>query len=328
MHGKQDIESAAQRCGDGKQAAKKIAGVERGRWISGVRQEDYYKAIQNIHISEEYPIEKLCRRLHVNRSAYYKWLKRTPRDRQIENEQIAEWIKTLYEKQDGILGYRQMTITVNREYSVHYNKKRIRRLMQILHLKSVCRRKRYNYIPSTPEVTAENILNRDFHADKPNEKWLTDVTEFKYYVGVEVRKIYLSAILDLYDRRIVSYRIGDSNNNSLVYATFDEAVKANPDAHPLFHSDRGFQYTSKGFHNKLIAANMRQSMSRVGRCIDNGPMEGFWGILKSEMYYLRKFTSRDDLISAIERYLYFYNNKRYQQRLRCMTPMEFHRTAA
>ena len=221
-----------------------------------------------------------------------------------------------------------MTITVNREYNVHYNKKRIRRLMQILHLKSVCRRKRYNYIQSTSEVTAENILNRDFHADKPNEKWLTDVTEFKYYVGVEVRKIYLSAILDLYDRRIVSYRIGDSNNNSLVFSTFDEAVKANPDAHPLFHSDRGFQYTSKSFHDKLIAANMQQSMSRVGRCIDNGPMEGFWGILKSEMYYLRKFTSRDDLISAIERYLHFYNNKRYQQRLRCMTPMEFHRAAA
>lgn len=113
-----------------------------------------------------------------------------------------------------------------------------------------------------------------------------------------------------------------------MFETFDEAVKANPDAHPLFHSDRGFQYTSKSFHDKLIAANMQQSMSRVGRCIDNGPMEGFWGILKSEMYYLRKFTSRDDLISAIERYLHFYNNKRYQQRLRCMTPMEFHRAAA
>lgn len=296
--------------------------------ISGVRQEEYYKAIQYIHISEEHPIEKLCRRLNVNRSAYYKWLKRAPSDRQIENEQIVEWIKALYEQQDGILGYRQMTITVNREHNVHCNKKRIRRLMQMLHLKSVCRKKRYNHIKSTPEVTAENILNRDFHADKPNEKWLTDVTEFKYYVGAEVRKIYLSAILDLYDRRIVSYRIGDSNNNPLVFETFDEAVKANPDAHPLFHSDRGFQYTSKIFQGKLIAANMRQSMSRVGRCIDNGPMEGFWGILKSEMYYLRKFTSRDDLISAIERYLNFYNNKRYQQRLKCMTPMEFHRAAA
>ena len=155
-----------------------------------------------------------------------------------------------------------MTITVNREYNVHYNKKRIRRLMQILHLKSVCRRKRYNYIQSTSEVTAENILNRDFHADKPNEKWLTDVTEFKYYVGVEVRKIYLSAILDLYDRRIVSYRIGDSNNNSLVFETFDEAVKANPDAHPLFHSDRGFQYTSKGFHDKLIRQYATEHVTR------------------------------------------------------------------
>ena len=140
--------------------------------------------------------------------------------------------------------------------------------------------------------------------------------------------IYLSAILDLYDRRIGAYKIGESNNNLLVFETFDEAVQANPNAHPLFRSDRGFQYTSKLFHAKLVVANMRQSMSRVGRCIDNGPMEGFWGILKSEMYYLRKFTSRDDMISAIDHYLDFYNNKRYQQRLKCMTPMEFHRAAA
>ena len=296
--------------------------------ISGLRQEDYYKAIQYINISEKYPIKKMCQKLRVNRAAYYKWLHREPSSRQLENEKIVEWIKELYEEQDGILGYRQMTITVNREHNVRYNKKRIRRLMQILHLKSVCRKKRYNYIKSTPEVTAENILNRDFHADKPNEKWLTDVTEFKYYVGAEVRKVYLSAILDLYDRRIVSYKIGDSNNNPLVFDTFDEAVRSNPNAHPLFHSDRGFQYTSKIFHSKLVAANMRQSMSRVGRCIDNGPMEGFWGILKSEMYYLKKFASREDLISAIEQYLNFYNNKRYQQRLKCMTPMEFHRAAA
>ena len=115
--------------------------------------------------------------------------------------------------------------------------------MQTLHLKSVCRKKRYNYIKSTPEVTAKNILSRDFHADKTNEKWLTDATEFKYYVGTEVRKIYF---LDLYDRRIVSYRIGDSNNNPLVFETFDETVKA-PNAHPLFHSDRGSSTQVKSF---------------------------------------------------------------------------------
>ncbi len=208
------------------------------------------------------------------------------------------------------MGYRQMTVVINREHEVHYNKKRIYRLMQMLHLKSVTRVKKYTYIPSTPQITADNILNRDFHADKPNEKWLTDVTEFKYYVGPVIKKLYLSAVLDLYDRRIVAFKIGDSNNNELVFSTFDEAVKLNPDAHPIFHSDRGFQYTNKIFHQKLVDAGMIQSMSRVGRCIDNGPMEGWWGILKSEMYYLRKFTDRESLIAAIEEYIkYFIQGK-------------------
>ena len=220
-----------------------------------------------------------------------------------------------------------MTITINREYKVHFNKKRIYRLMKILHLKSVCRKKKSNYIKSTPEITAENILNREFYADAPNEKWLTDVTEFKYYVGSEVKKLYLSAILDLYDRRIVAYKIGDSNNNPLVFETFDEAVKLNPTAHPLFHSDRGFQYTSKVFHQKLLQANMRQSMSRVGRCIDNGPMEGYWGILKSEMYYLNKFYTTDNLINSIVEYIEFYNNKRFQAILKSLTPIEYRNQA-
>ncbi len=296
--------------------------------VSGVRQEDSYIAIQYLNKTEKYPIEKLCAKLHICRSAYYKWLKREPSKHQKTNEQLVEWIKELYEAQNGILGYRQMTITVNREHKTHFNKKRIYRLMQILHLQSVCRKKKYNYIKSTPEITAENVLNREFYADTPNEKWLTDVTEFKYYVDGEVRKLYLSAILDLYDRRIVSYKIGSSNNNRLVFETFDEAVFNNPGAHPLFHSDRGFQYTSKIFHQKLMDAGMRQSMSRVGRCIDNGPMEGYWGILKSEMYYLKRFTSQADLIEAIEKYILFYNTKRYQLKLNCMTPMEFHAAAA
>ena len=267
--------------------------------------EDKYIAIQYLNRTERYPIEKLCGKLHLSRAGYYKWKNRKPSKSQQINEQLVEWIREYYEEQDGILGYRQMTITINREKKTQFNKKRIRRLMQILHLKSVCRKAKYSYIKSTPEVTAENILNRDFTADAPNEKWLTDVTEFKYYVGAEVKKIYLSAILDLYDRRIVTYKIGDSNNNDLVFRTFEEAVALNPDAHPLFHSDRGFQYTSKTFHQKLLDAGMRQSMSRVGRCIDNGPMEGYWGILKSEMYYLKRFADRTELMQAIENYIHF-----------------------
>lgn len=218
-----------------------------------------------------------------------------------------------------------MTITINREHKVHYNQKRVYRLMKLLHLKSVTRIKRKNYIPSTPEITAENVLNRDFHADAPNEKWLTDVTEFKYYNGLETKKLYLSAILDLYDRRIVAYKISERNDNELVFSNFDESVALNPNAHPLFHSDRGFQYTTKTFHQKLMNAGMTQSMSRVGRCIDNGPMEGYWGILKSEMYYLREFTSKAELTEKIEAYIAYYNTKRYQLKLHCMTPMEFHK---
>ena len=136
-----------------------------------------------------------------------------------------------------------------------------------------------------------------YHDIDVNEKWLTDVTEFKYYVGPVVHKIYLSAILDLYDRRIVSFVVRDSNNNALVFDTFDEAIEKNPNAHPLCHSDRGYQYTNRLFHSKLEKAGMTQSMSRVGKCIDNGPMEGFWGILKRERYYGKRFT--DKVIKSI-----------------------------
>ena len=168
---------------------------------------------------------------------------------------------------------------------------------------------------SDPQVTAQNRLHREFWAGHPNEKWLTDVTEFKWYEGPIIHKLYLSAILDLCDRRIVSYVIRDRNDNKLVFDTLDKAVLENPNAHPLFHSDRGFQYTSRTFHKKLLDAGMTQSMSRVGRCIDNGPMEGFWGILKRECYYGHTFTSREQLISTIESYIDYYNNRRYQHRL-------------
>lgn len=213
-----------------------------------------------------------------------------------------------------------MTIKLNREHEFHVNSKRIYRLMSILNLKSVCRRKKKNYKKTTPQVTAENILNRKFNSDKFGEKWLTDVTEMKYGIG---GKAYLSAILDLADKSIVSFVIGHSNNNALVFKTFDIAHEQYPDAKPLFHSDRGFQYTSKKFKEKLDDADMTQSMSRVARCIDNGPMEAFWGMLKSEMYYLKKFNSYKELETAITDYIDYYNNQRYQKRLKCMTPIEY-----
>ena len=126
----------------------------------------------------------------------------------------------------------------------------------------------------------------------------------------------------LCDRRIVSFVLRDANDSALVYETLDQALAANPDAHPLFHSDRGFQYTTRVFHDKLAAAGMTQSMSRVGKCIDNGPMEGFWGILKRERYYGRRFTSREQLCGMIREYIAYYNFSRLQRRLGVHTPME------
>lgn len=177
---------------------------------------------------------------------------------------------------------------------------------------------------NNPYYIAGNVLNREFKADAPNKKWLTDVTEFHYYIGNEKKKVYLSAILDLYDRRIVSFIIRDNNNNSLVFDTFDAATESNPDACPIFHSDRGFQYTSRLFRSKIASAGMTQSMSRVAKCIDNGPMEGFWGIIKRERYYGKHFTSREAVVEMIENYIEYYNNKKLQRNLGVLTPLEKH----
>ena len=126
------------------------------------------------------------------------------------------------------------------------------------------------------------------------------------------------------DNSIVAYALSERNDNPLVFKTFDRAVKLNPDAHPLFHSDRGYQYTSRAFHQKIVQAGMVQSMSRVAHCIDNGPMEGFWGILKRERYYSRHFISKHELAQMIVSYIYYYNTRRVQRNLGVLTPMEKH----
>lgn len=133
-----------------------------------------------------------------------------------------------------------------------------------------------------------------------------DVTEFRYYAGSSVRKLYPSAILDVCDRRIVAFALRDINDTVLLHDTLAQAIAANPGAHPLFRSGREFQHTTRIFHNKLAAAGMTQSMSQVGKCIDNGPMEGFWGILKWKRYYGRRFTSREALADMIRTYIAYY----------------------
>ena len=284
-----------------------------------------YRAVRECHTERGYPVENACRLFHISRAAYLRWASGKRSARTVENERIAEKIERIH-MENPDKGYRRINDDLRHNENIHVNDKRVLRICRAKGIKSTikynnhgCTRRAKN-----PQYIAENLLNRQFHADKPNEKWLTDVTEFKWYEGIEVHKVYLSAILDLCDRRIVAYVISDRNDNPLVFKTFDQAVKANPDAHPLFHSDRGFQYTNRIFHHKLEQAGMTQSMSRVAKCIDNGPMEGFWGILKRERYYGKRFTSKTELIDMIENYIRYYNTERVQRNLGILTPMEKH----
>jgi len=288
--------------------------------------ENKYIAIQELHKEESFSICMLCEVAGIARSAYYKWIHRSPSPQKIWNEKIGEEIKLLHEKVGGIFGYRQMTIHMNRQFKEKLNHKRIYRLMKELGLQSIIRKKKRKYKHSIPQQVVENKLNREFTATKPNEKWVTDVTEFKYG---QSKKAYLSAIRDLYDGSIVSYVLGHSNNNKIVFQTLDQATEQLVEnEHPLIHSDRGFQYTSKGFKQKIDAMKMTQSMSRVGRCIDNGPMESFWGTLKCEKYYLHTYHTFEELSHAIEEYIHFYNHERYQKRLNGLSPMEYRTKAA
>ena len=274
---------------------------------------------------QSYPVWKLCEFLHITRSAYYRWLENPKSRQELKNERVADKVLQIHNAHPD-MGYRRIRDELDRNHGIHINDKRVLRISRSLHIQSTIKFRRHGCTRSAkaPEYIAKNYLMRQFHADAPNLKWLTDVTEFKYYIGQEVHKIYLSAILDLYDRRIAAYAISNRNDNRLVFDTFDAAVASNPNAHPLFHSDRGFQYTGSSFHQKLKNAGMKQSMSRVAHCLDNGPMEGFWGILKREMYYGHKFTSREQLVQVISDYINYYNYRRLQRRLSVMTPMEFH----
>lgn len=289
------------------------------------RYESKYMAIRYFYEEKHWSINWMCKQLKISHAAYYKWIHRSVPEQEQENRKLAGLIKEYDERFCHILGYRRMTSWINHFNHTNYSKNRVHRIMKKMGIHSVIRKKKKKYKPSSPETTAENTLKRDFNAARPNEKWATDVTEFK--IPETGKKLYLSVILDLYDRIPVAYVVSRRNDNKLVFDTYARAIPANPEARPLFHSDRGFQYTSKTFQKKLQKQGMEQSMSRVGHCIDNGPTEGFWGIIKSEMYQMYAITDEESLLNAIDQYLKFYAEERPQERFHCKTPAEVRREA-
>lgn len=269
----------------------------------------------------------MCSLLGVTRSNYYRWLHFDPAKQKIDWKHVIELVLYYHEKYGSILGYRAIKDRIKRDTKEDYNDHTIYKVMKYFNIQSRIRHSRHNCTKRAKDAkSAPNRLNRDFNASAPNAKWVTDVTEFKYGLRKE-NKLYLSLIMDLYDRTPISYIINDHNNNPLVFSTFDKAIKENPNAHPLFHSDAGFQYTSPAFVKKLEKTGMVQSMSRVGKCLDNGPMEAFWGILKCEAYFARTFETREDLITAIDQWLHYYMYERPQRRFDLKTPYEVRKAA-
>ena len=167
---------------------------------------------------------------------------------------------------------------------------------------------------------APNLLARDFHAERPNQKWVTDVTEFSLFGS----KLYLSPVLDLYNGEIISYAISERANYRQVDEMLDKAFSRLPDSSGLIlHSDQGWQYQMKSYQNLLKAKGITQSMSRKATCLDNAVAENFFGLLKTELFYLEKFDSIDQLEKAIIDYIDYYNNRRIKLKLNGLSPVQY-----
>ncbi|GGG20265.1 transposase [Paenibacillus abyssi] len=195
--------------------------------------------------------------------------------------------------------------------------------MQELGIRSKIRRKhRCNYESTTGERVGENLLKRDFQAEKPNQKWVTDITQYR----VADSWLYLSAIKDLFNNEIVAYQLGLRNDNQLVLRTFEKAFEKQKDVTGLIvHSDQGFQYTSHAYHDMLPQAGTQISMSRRGNCHDNASMESFFSHLKTEGLYLYDIRTIEEAQRRIESYIKFYNEARPQRKLKKLTPIEYRR---
>ena len=256
----------------------------------------------------------MCRYLGVSRIGYYDYADRI--DRPAKDLHHAKSIQECQDKCGKTYGYRRVHIWLERQ-GIHHNPKTILRVMQKYNLLSAVRRKKYrnygNYLHRY-----QNILNRDFSATRPNQKWVTDISYIKTSQGT----LYLSIIRDLYDNSIVSYKTGTEQNVNLVLNTVKAAKKKeNVTAELHLHSDQGFQYTSQGYFKLTQSYGITPSMSRRGNPYDNSLSENFFSILKTECIYRVKIKTFEEARKLINEYIYFYNNERIQLKTK-LTPLE------
>ena len=225
-------------------------------------------------------------------------------------------ITAIYHENRGRYGYRRITEEL-RNRKIYLNHKTVQRLMKQLGLVCHVRMKKYRSYKGEVGKIAPNLLQRNFHADRPNQKWVTDVTEFSLFG----QKLYLSPILDLCISDLVSCTISDRPVISMVTSMLDKAFEQIPDdTNLILHSDQGWHYQHKQYQQMLRNKGIRQSMSRKGNCLDNAVIENFFGLLKSELLYLQEFNSMGHFKQELIEYLDYYNNKRIKAKLKGLPP--------
>lgn len=228
-------------------------------------------------------------------------------------------IKTVFHTHKGRYGYRRVQ-TVLSSQSYYLNHKTVQKLMTQLGIKSTVRPKRYQSYKGAIGKVAPNLLERNFRASKPHQKWVTDVTEF----NIKGEKVYLSPILDLFNGEIISYEIADRPQISSVMQMLQSACKKlSKSDRPLLHSDQGWQYQMGFYQEALKEQGITQSMSRKGNCLDNAVMENWFGIMKSEFFYQEKFETIESFKQGLHEYIHYYNHDRIKQKLKGLSPVDY-----
>ncbi|NIK80489.1 transposase InsO family protein [Paenibacillus castaneae] len=260
---------------------------------------------------------ELLKLAEVPRSTFYYGVKQFGKPD--PDAELKLLIQSIYEEHQGRYGYRRIRDElINRGNRV--NHKKVQRIMKELGLKCVVRMKKYRSHKGTVGKIAPNVLDHNFQSDRPNEKWVTDITEFKLFG----EKLYLSPVLDLFNGEIITYTIGTRPTYFLVSEMLTKAFKRLSDEDELLlHSDQGWHYQMNQYQHALKKQRITQSMSRKGNCYDNAVMENFFGIMKSEFLYLNEFESVDHFKQELARYIDYYNHKRIKSKLKGMSPVQY-----
>ncbi|HHA2302458.1 TPA: IS3 family transposase [Enterobacter asburiae] len=291
----------------------RILYLPKAESLSSIR--DRVRVVDELRLS--YPLEQLLDAAQIPRSTFYYHLKalRSPG----KYDEVKCRIKEIYDENLGRYGYRRITMALRREAGA-INHKVVQRLMTTLGLRAAIKVKRYSSWRGERGRAVDNILQRNFKASRPNEKWVTDVTEF----AINGRKLYLSPIIDLFNNEVISYSLSERPTMPMIDDMLIKAfARLDEDSKPVLHSDQGWQYRHQWYQYQLREFGVLQSMSRKGNCLDNACAECFFGTLKSECFYIRKFNDIDELKVVIEDYIRYYNTRRISLKLNGFSPIEY-----